>query len=233
MTAMPARQTPLAIHVSEDIGDVSGLLERPEGDARALYVLAHGAGAGMLHRFMTSVAQLLHARGVATLRYQFPYTERGGRRPDPPKRLLATIAAAVEAGADAMPGTPIFAGGKSMGGRMTSQLAAAAAPEVLRGLVYLGFPLHPPGKEGTQRAAHLPSITLPMLFIQGTRDKLADMTLMEEVMAGLPPTARMHVVEGADHSFGVLKRSGRTPEAVLAEIADATADFIAATVGVP
>ena len=208
----------LAIQVGERVGRVSALLELPRG-ARALYVLAHGAGAGMRHPFMQAVAAGLAERGVATLRYQFPYIEAGGRRPDPPGVLEATVRAAVARAVAAAPGLPLVAGGKSLGGRMTSSAAAKAPLPGVRGLVFLGFPLHAPGRPGTERAAHLERVQIPMLFLQGTRDALADLSLVRGVAERLPQ-ATLHVVEGGDHSFAVLKRSGRTEAEVMAELAD-------------
>jgi predicted alpha/beta-hydrolase family hydrolase len=208
----------LAIQVGERVGRVSALLELPRG-ARALYVLAHGAGAGMRHPFIQGVAAGLAARGVATLRYQFPYMEAGGRRPDPPGVLEATVRAAVARAVDAAPGLPLVAGGKSLGGRMTSSAAAKAPLSGVRGLVFLGFPLHAPGKPGTERAAHLERVQVPMLFLQGTRDALADLALVRGVAERLPK-ATLHVVQGGDHSFSVLKRSGRTEAEVMAELAE-------------
>ena len=208
----------LAIQVGERVGRVSALLELPRG-ARALYVLAHGAGAGMRHPFMQAVAAGLAERGVATLRYQFPYMEAGGRRPDPPGVLEATVRAAVARAGAAAPGLPLVAGGKSLGGRMTSSAAAKGPLPGVRGLVFLGFPLHAPGKPGTERAAHLEQVQIPMLFLQGTRDALADLSLVRGVAERLPQ-ATLHVVEGGDHSFAVLKRSGRTEAEVMAELAD-------------
>lgn len=214
----------LAIQVGERVGRVAALLERPPG-ARALYVLAHGAGAGMRHPFMQAVAAGLAERGVATLRYQFPYVEAGGRRPDPPGVLEATVRAAVARAAEAAPGLPLVAGGKSLGGRMTSSAAARAPLPGVRGLVFLGFPLHAPGRPGRERAAHLERVRLPMLFLQGTRDALADLSLVRSV-AGQLPGATLHVVEGGDHSFAVLKRSGRTETEVMAELADTIVEWL-------
>jgi uncharacterized protein len=207
------------ISVGDRIGRVSGLLTRPD-DARVLYVLAHGAGAGMRHRFMEAIAAALAERGIASLRYQFPYTEAGARRPDPPAVLEATVRAAVAAAGDVAPGLPLIAGGKSMGGRMTSGAAARGPLPGVAGLVFLGFPLHRPKQPSEDRAAHLSQVTLPMLFLQGTRDELADLGLITGVCARLGPLATLHVVEGADHGFDVLKRSGRTGEEVLEELAD-------------
>jgi hypothetical protein len=209
----------LSIEVGERVGRVSALLVRPP-EARWLYVLAHGAGAGMRHRFMAAVADTLAQRNVATLRYQFPYTESGGRRPDPPGVLQATVRAAVAAAAAAAPELALLAGGKSLGGRMTSSAAARAPLPGVRGLVFLGFPLHAPNRPGIDRAEHLDGVQLPMLFLQGTRDALADPELMGTVCARLGTRATLHVVEGGDHSFGVLKRSGRTEAEVLAELGD-------------
>jgi uncharacterized protein len=209
----------LSIEVGERVGHVSGLLMRPP-DPRCLYVLAHGAGAGMRHRFMEAVAAGLSERGVATLRYQFPYTEGGGRRPDPPAVLQATVRSVVAAAGNAVPGLPLLAGGKSLGGRMTSSAAARGELPGVRGLVFLGFPLHAPNRPGIERAEHLDAVQVPMLFLQGTRDALADLALMRTVCARLGERATLHVVEGGDHSFAVLKRSGRTQEEVMAELGD-------------
>jgi uncharacterized protein len=204
--------------------DVSTLLLRP-ARPHALYVLAHGAGAGMRHGYMESIAQRLAGRGVGTLRYQFPYTEQGSRRIDPEPVLLATVRAAVAAGREAAGGLPLLAGGKSMGGRMTSRAAAAAPLEGVAGLVFLGFPLHPAGQPGVSRADHLAKVTIPMLFLQGTRDTLADLSLLRPVVDRLGARATLHVVEHADHMFHVLKRSGRTDEQVLDELAGAVAGW--------
>ena len=192
------------------------LLLRPD-DARLLYVLAHGAGAGMRHEFMGKIAQALAARKIATFRYQFPYMADGGRRPDPPRVAEAAVRAAIAAAAREE--LPMIAGGKSFGGRMTSQLCARE-PQPLRGLVFLGFPLHPAKQPAETRAAHLPDVTLPMLFLQGTRDALADLDLMRGVTNRLGARATLHVVDGADHGFHVLKSSGRTDAQVLDELAD-------------
>ncbi len=197
---------------------VSGLWLEP-GHPRALYVLAHGAGAGMRHAFMEDMVRRLADADIATLRYQFPYMEAGRRRPDPPYLLHATVRSAVAEVARRAPALPLIAGGKSMGGRMTSAAAAEAELVGVRGLVFLGFPLHPAGKPGTERAKHLERVDLPMLFLQGTRDRLADLELLEPVIQRLGRRATLQVVEGADHGFGVLKRSGRTHEAVLDELA--------------
>ncbi len=213
-----------SIRVSDRIGSVSAILERPS-DAWALYVLAHGAGAGMRHRFMEQVATALAGQGIATLRYQFPYAESGGRRPDPPAVLEATVRAAVAAAREAEPGLKLLAGGKSMGGRMTSNAMARAPLEGVSGLVFLGFPLHPPKRPAVTRADHLAQVASPMLFLQGTRDDLADLDLITDVCNGLGARATLHVVDGADHSFAVLKRSGRSGEEVLQELVTSIADW--------
>lgn len=218
---------------SRSSGEVSALLLRPPG-ARALLVLAHGAGAGMRHRFMEAIAGRLAERRVATFRYQFPYVERGRRRPDPPPVLVATVRSAVAAAKSAAAESaaaggdlPLFAGGKSMGGRMTSTAASEGALAGVRGLVFFGFPLHPPGKPGTARGDHLAGVNLPMLFLQGTRDKLAELDLLRPLCERLGANATLHVVEGGDHSFGVLKRSGRTGDEVLDELASTAGDWMA------
>jgi len=208
-------------------GRVSGLLLRP-ADATCLLVFGHGAGAGMRHRFMEDAAACLANRGVATLRYQFPYMESGRRAPDRPARLVATVRAAVEAAPRLAGGLPLLAGGKSMGGRMTSLAAAEAALPGVRGLVLFGFPLHGIGKPpSADRGAHLADVGLPMLFLQGTRDKLADLELLRPLLEGLDPAPHLHVVDGADHGFHVLKRSGRTDADVVEQLAAATAEWSA------
>jgi predicted alpha/beta-hydrolase family hydrolase len=206
-------------------GEVSALVMRPP-DARAMLVLGHGAGAGMRHAFMEAVSRRFADRGLATLRYQFPYIEKGGRWPDPRPVLFATVRAAVATARDVAPDLPLFAGGKSMGGRMTSMTAAQTPLDDVRGIVFLGFPLHPAGRPALVRAAHLTHVTIPMLFLNGTRDKLAALELLKPVCAGLDTPTRLHVVDGADHGFGVLKRSGRTDDDVLDELAEATDRFV-------
>jgi predicted alpha/beta-hydrolase family hydrolase len=215
---------PLRIDVGDRIGAVSGLLLRP-ANAWVIYALAHGAGAGMRHRFMESVAAALAERGIATLRYQFPYTEAGSRRPDPPGVLQATVRAAVEAAREQAAGLPLVAGGKSLGGRMTSNAQAQRPLTGVAGLVFLGFPLHPPKQPGEQRAEHLARVELPMLFLQGTRDALAHLELMRPVCDRLGARATLHVVEGGDHGFEVLKRSGRTDAEVMDELAETVASW--------
>lgn len=197
-------------------GTVSALVLVPP-KAWALYVLAHGAGAGMTHPFMSAMADALAERGIATLRYQFPYMEAGRGAPDRQSVLLVTVRAAVAAGQEA--GLPMVAGGKSMGGRMTSLAAAAEPLPGVRGLAFLGFPLHSPSSPGNERAAHLAEVVVPMLFLQGTRDSLARLDLLEPVLNQLGARATLRVVEGGDHSFKVPKTGGRTAEDVMEELA--------------
>src|SRR6267142_351087 len=199
-------------------GEVSALLLRPT-TARRLLVLAHGAGAGMRHPFMEQLAGDLAGVGIATLRYQVPYMEGRRRVPDAPAVLMATVVAAVRAAAEAAPGLQLLAGGKSMGGRMTSQAAAQRPLEGVRGLVFFGFPLHPPNQPGTKRADHLAKVAMPMLFLQGTRDAFADLELLRPVCTKLGSRATLHVIETADHSFHVLNKSGRSDPEVLQELA--------------
>jgi len=223
---MPARS--LEIPLEGSPGSVSGLWERPDG-AHAALVFAHGAGAGMQHAFMEAAAAELASRGIATLRFPFPYMAAGRRRPDHRRTLVATIRAAVARAVSEAAGLPVFAGGKSMGGRMTS--LAASEPEGLegvRGVIFFGFPLHAAGKEGCERADHLFDFALPLLFLQGTRDKLADLERLEPITQRLGERATLHIVEGADHSFHVLKRSGRSDAEVLTELADATNGWVRA-----
>ena len=201
---------------------VSGLLERP-ANAWALFVLGHGAGAGMRHVFMADISAALAERGIASLRYQFPYMERNGRRPDPPALCHATIRAAVSSAAALEPALPLLAGGKSFGGRMTSQAQAADPLPRVRGLAFLGFPLHPPKQPSLSRAEHLSRIQVPMLFLQGTRDALADAALIRQAVDPLADRAHLIPIEGADHAFRVPARSGRTDADVLREIGDALA----------
>ncbi len=215
----------LTIETGTRAGRVSAILHMPE-PAGALLVLAHGAGAGMRHPFMEALAVRLAGEGVGTLRYQFPYMDQGRRQPDRPPLLEATVRAAVAAGAEVASGLPLFAGGKSMGGRMTSGAAAKEALAGVRGLVFFGFPLHPPKNPGTARADHLPLVTVPLLFIQGTRDSLADLALMKGVSDGLGPRATVHVVEGGDHSFHLPRRSGRTDEDAQTEMASVVGRWI-------
>jgi uncharacterized protein len=207
----------LEIDIGPGIGRVPGILLRPP-DAWLLYVLAHGAGAGMRHRFMEAIAEALATRGIATLRYEFPYMSARSRRPDPPPVLQATVRAAVTEAARVAPDLPLVAGGKSLGGRMTSGAQAREPLAGVRALVFLGFPLHPAKQPGVKRAEHLADVTIPMLFLQGTRDELADLELITGVCRDLVPRATLHVVDGANHAFEVLKRSGRTDEEVREEL---------------
>ncbi len=189
-------------------------------------MLAHGAGAGMHHRFMEVLAGRLAGHGIATFRYQFPYWEQGRRRPDPPRVLVKTVRSAVAAAADLAGDLPLFAGGKSMGGRMTSTSASEEPLSGIRGLIFFGFPLHPAGKPATVRGDHLADVTVPMLFLQGTRDKLAELDLLRPICQRLGELASLHVVDGADHGFHVLKRSGRTDDEVLDELTFEASDWI-------
>jgi predicted alpha/beta-hydrolase family hydrolase len=211
---------------------VSGLLEAPPR-ARACYVLAHGAGAGMTHPFMGAIAAGLGERGIASLRYQFPYMEQGTKRTDSPKVAHATVRAAVTEAARLLPGLPLFAGGKSFGGRMTSQAQASAPMPEVRGLAFLGFPLHPAGKPSDERAAHLFDVKIPMLFLQGTRDDLADLKLLEPLCQKLAKQngcSTLRLFQDADHSFRVPARTGRKSSEVLEELMDALAKWIESTV---
>ena len=208
----------------EGTGEVSAILMRP-ADARWLLVLAHGAGAGMTHPFLENLARELASAGVATLRYQFPYMEQWRRAPDSPSVATATVASAVRAATKTAAGLPLLAGGKSFGGRMSSQAVSQQLLEGVRGLVFFGFPLHPPNKPGTKRAEHLAKVKVPMLFLQGTRDTLADLKLLRPICRDLGPLATLHIIETADHSFHVLKSSGKTDAEVLRELAQTTASW--------
>jgi predicted alpha/beta-hydrolase family hydrolase len=222
MVSISAQPVTIAV---DNARQVSGLLQAPP-EARACYVLAHGAGAGMAHPFMASIANGLADRGVATLRYQFPYMEQGSKRPDAPKLAQATVRAAVLEAARLAPGLALFAGGKSFGGRMTSQAQAAALLPGVRGLVFLGFPLHPPGRPSDERAKHLFEVQIPMLFLQGTRDELANLELLEAVCQRLGARATLRRFQEADHSFHVPARTGRKDSEVQAELLDTLAGWI-------
>ena len=215
--------TELRFEASKSAGKVSAILDRPD-EARWLLVLGHGAGAGMRHPFMGAVASALSAKGIATFRYQFAYMEKGGGL-DPQPVLLATVRSAVAAARAAAGDLKVIAGGKSMGGRMTSLAAAAMPLEGVQGLAFFGFPLHAAGQPGTSRAEHLTRVGVPMLFLQGTRDTLAELELLRPIVERLP-RAVMHVVDGADHSFAMLKRSGRTNQQVLDELASTVAEWV-------
>ena len=210
---------------TESSGDVSALLMRP-ADADCLLVLGHGAGAGMQHPSMEALAVHLADRRIATFRYQFPYMEQGRGRPDYQPILLKTVRSAVSAASALSDGLPLFAGGKSMGGRMTSLAASKDPLPAIRGIVFWGFPLHPAQKPGVERAEYLREVGVPLLFLQGTRDKMAPLDLLEPVCQDLLHTTTLHVVEGADHGFHVLKRSGRTEDEVQDELADATRSWM-------
>lgn len=213
-----------------DGSSVSALLDLPPAP-QACYVFAHGAGAGMQHPFMQAMATALADGGIAVLRFQFPFIERGARRPDPPALAQGAVRSAIGEAARRLPGVPLFAGGKSFGGRMSSQAQATQALPEVRGLVFVGFPLHPAGKPGAERGEHLAQVKIPMLFLQGTRDALAELPLMQELAAGLGPRATLHVVEGADHSFHVLARSGRSDAQVREELVAAIVRWIGAVCG--
>jgi hypothetical protein len=199
------------------------ILVRPP-DARALYVLAHGAGAGMRHRFLQEMADALAAQAIATFRFEFPYATAGRKRPDPPALLEATVRGAVAAAQEAARGLPILAGGKSMGGRMTTQAEARDPIDGVRGVVLLGFPLHAAGAPSSARGEHLVRVGVPALFLQGTRDKLADLALLRPL---LPPSAELRVIDGADHGFHVPKSSGKSDADVVRELAAEIAAFAA------
>ena len=220
---MDARRTVIAV----DGNNLSGLFLRPEA-AKALYLFAHGAGAGMNHKAMESNAQGLAARGIATLRYQFPYMEKGSKRPDPPRLAHAAVRAAAAEANQIAPDLPLFAGGRSFGGRMTSQAQAIEPLPHVRGLAFLGFPLHAAGKPGIERAEHLAQVRVPMLFVSGARDALAEPGLLKPVVAGLGERATLHLVDHADHSFKVAAKSGRTSVEAEAEALDCLAGWIVA-----
>ena len=208
---------------------MSGLLQLPPG-ARICYVLAHGAGAGMSHPFMADVADGLAARGIATMRYQFPYMEQGSRRPDAPKLAQATVRAAVAEASRLVPKLPLIAGGKSFGGRMTSQTQAALPLPGVRALVFLGFPLHPAGRPSDERSSHLFEVKIPMLFLQGTRDALADTRRLQALVERLGTRATVKLFQEADHSFHVPARTGRTDAEVGTEMLDTLASWLQSVV---
>jgi uncharacterized protein len=218
-----AKVEPLTFEV-EGAGKVSALLNRP-ANARWILALAHGAGAGMNHPFLENLSARLAGAGLATLRYQFPYMEARRRVPDPPAFLTATVAAAVRTAAEAADGLPLLAGGKSMGGRMTSQAAAEGLLEGVKGLVFFGFPLHPPNRPGIKRADHLAKVGVPMLFLQGTRDAFADLKLLRPVCRKLGSRATLHVIGDADHSFHVPKKSGKTDADILSELVETASSW--------
>jgi predicted alpha/beta-hydrolase family hydrolase len=224
VSQMPNRAE-YGVRVAVEKGFVSALLIAPE-DARACYVVAHGAGVGMRHKFMAAVAHGLADRGIATLRYQFPYMERGNKRPDSPKVAQAAVRAAVEKARELLPEQPLIAGGKSYGARMTSQAKADAPLDGVRGLAFLGFPLHPPGQPSDTRAEHLSGVEIPMLFLQGTRDEFADLDLLRPLVARLGARATLTLFDDTDHSFHVPAKSGRTDAEVMSELLDVLANWI-------
>ena len=226
MASPPAERVTIGV---DEAHSVSGLLHLPSR-ARAWLVLAHGAGAGMQHPFLAALASDLGACGLATLRYQFPYMERGSRRPDAPGLCHATVRAAVARAAALAPAVPLFAGGKSFGGRMTSQAQAASPLPGLRGVAFLGFPLHPPGQPSDARGQHLLDVRIPMLFLQGTRDDFADLELMQPLVAKLGERATLKLFQDADHSFHVPARTGLRDVEVRSELSRAVADWIASLV---
>jgi predicted alpha/beta-hydrolase family hydrolase len=219
----------LRIEIGPDAA-VSALVVRSP-QPRACYVFAHGAGAGMTHASMKTVAEGLSERGIATLRYQFPYMEKGSKRPDSPAVAHAAVRAAVAEAGRRFPALPLVAGGRSFGGRMTSQAQASSPLPGVRGLAFLGFPLHPAGKPSSDRAKHLAGVKISMLFLQGTRDALAELSLLEPVVKGLESRATLHLLDGADHSFHVLKSSGRNDREVMDEALDAFAAWVEVVVG--
>lgn len=210
-----------------DHGTVSGLVLSP-AEPLACYVFAHGAGAGMGHAFMGAVSEGLAARGIATLRYQFPSMELGKKRPDPPQVAHAAVRAAVAQAVERFGSLPLFAGGKSFGGRMTSQAQALDPLPGVAGLVFVGFPLHPAGTPATGRADHLSDVRVPMLFVQGTRDELADLASIRAVVSKLGACATLMEIAEADHAFHVLRRSGRSDKEVLVELLDGMAAWMRA-----
>jgi predicted alpha/beta-hydrolase family hydrolase len=219
----------LTINISDEIGNVSGLLLMPNTPI-ALMVLSHGAGAGMEHPFMQTLAEQLADQHIGTLRFNFAYMEKGKKAPDRPKKAHPVILAAVDKASSLAKGLPLLVGGKSFGGRMSSQLVSASRLPRVKGIVYYGFPLHAPGKPGTERAAHLADIKIPQLFLQGTRDNLAKLDLIREVCAGLDH-AQLIIMEGGDHSFKTLKRSGVTHEQAIEQLARHTAIFAGELLG--
>lgn len=223
MTAVTAKDVQIAVNAKA--GMVSALLVRPQ-NAKALLVMAHGAGAGMRHRFMEDAAAKLAELGVATLRYQFPYMEKRIKRPDSESTLTDTVRAAVAAAKKLAGELPLFAGGKSMGGRMTSLAAAKQALDGVRGLIYLGFPLHAPGSPGAERGAHLAEVKLPMLFLQGSRDALADLKLLRPLCRKLGKRIELFVINGGDHSFHMLKSSGQSDEQALSSVVEKAARWM-------
>ena len=212
-----SRSQEISFQATKSSGKVSALLMRPK-NARWLLVLGHGAGAGMRRKFMEAIVGRLAEHEIATFRYQFPFMERGTKRPDPRPILLTTVRSAVDAAVKAAGDVPLLAGGKSMGGRMTSMAAAESPLPKVQGLVFFGFPLHPPGQTSTERSDHLAKVTVPTLFLQGTRDSLANLNLLQPICKKLGKLATLHIIDGADHSFHVLKSLGKTDDQVMEEL---------------
>lgn len=225
---MSAQATEHRFVATQSSGEVSAILVRPEA-ARALYVFGHGAGAGMRHIFMETAAGKLSDLGVATFRYNFPFMEGGRRGPNHAPILVKTVRSAIAEAASLAPDLPLLAGGKSMGGRMTSTAASKDALPGVLGLAFFGFPLHAPGKDSNERGAHLADVGLPMLFLQGTRDRLARLDLLEPLLARVKPRPTLHVVDSADHGFHVTKKSGRTDEEALDEICSRFSEWVSET----
>lgn len=221
---MAISRTEHSFEATKSQGDVSAIALVP-AEAHAAYVFGHGAGAGMDHVFMESAAAKLAERGVATFRYNFPYKEAGRNAPNPAPILIKCVRSAVAAATEVLPDLPLFAGGKSMGGRMTSTAASKEALPGVLGLIFFGFPLHAPGKDSAERGAHLAEVGLPMLFLQGTRDRLAKLDLLEPLLDELRPKPLLHIVDDADHGFHVPKRAGRTDDEVLDELCDRVAEW--------
>ncbi|MFV1980447.1 MAG: alpha/beta family hydrolase [Rhodothermia bacterium] len=220
---METRQVMFA--ATRSVVEVSGILLRPD-NAEWMYVLAHGAGAGMLHPFLRTISEGLAELGVATFRFQFPYMEQGRKPPNRPQILTKTIRSAVRTAAELAPGLRIIAGGRSMGGRMTSIACSENPIEDVEGLAFLGFPLHAPGRESAERGGHLRGVGIPMLFLQGTRDKLANLDLLQPLCDSLEARATLHILDGGDHSFKPLKKSGRNHEELMLEAQTTIVDLV-------
>jgi uncharacterized protein len=209
---------------SKSSGEVSGIFTIPE-EMKFLFVLAHGAGAGMQHPFMEKISKYLSDEEIGTLRYNFPYSEKKNKSPDPAPILMETVRSAVKTAGEYFKNAPLLAGGKSMGGRMTSTVASKEALDSIKGIVFLGFPLHAPGKPSDERAEHLYKVAVPMLFFQGTRDNLADLNLLKPVINRLEPKATLHIVDGADHSFQLPKSADKNSDEILRELAKKVKDW--------
>lgn len=219
----------LHFKVSENIGEVSAIFSSPK-NPKAIFVFAHGAGAGMNHKFMEEISSKLVNFDIAVFRYQFPYMEKGKRSPDYPNVLLKTVQSAVEKAESIYKGLPIFAGGKSLGGRMTSTVASKNLIPQIKGIIFFGFPLHAPGKPSSDRAEHLYEVKVPMLFLQGTRDKLADLNLLKPVIKKIGRKASLKIIEGADHSFHVLKSFKKSDSEIIEELSELASSWMLAKV---